>query len=155
MDWTKADIVNFFPQQFKGVLTAGLGYLYTATRDSNLRNFLNTNMLANVQNNMDYSYLFSEYWDGPFNSTLGGPKTQIGIMPLLTAAVVANRLDATTTDPTFQSSGSSSTTITIPLTSSTSVSAASSSIQDLSMMFNLKMTGLALLVVAISFSFMT
>lgn len=57
---------------FKGILTLGMAELYLARPDSNIINFLNTQLLAAVYNDLDSTWLFGEWWVGPWNSTTAG-----------------------------------------------------------------------------------
>jgi hypothetical protein len=43
----------------------GLSELYLARPDQNIYNFINTQMLTNVYNNVDPSWLFGMWWQGP------------------------------------------------------------------------------------------
>lgn len=51
--------------QFKGIFMLGLSELYLARPDENIYNFINTQMLSNVFNNVDPSWLFGMWWQGP------------------------------------------------------------------------------------------
>ncbi|KAI5480809.1 alpha-1,6-mannanase, glycoside hydrolase family 76 protein [Pseudohyphozyma bogoriensis] len=75
---------------FKGVLMMGMAELYLARPDSNLYNYINTQLLSNVFNNLDESWLFGEWWQGPWNETTAGPKTQITALAMLSAAALVN-----------------------------------------------------------------
>lgn len=51
---------------------------------------INTQMLSNAFNNLDNSWLFGQWWNGPWNVTTAGPKTQISALAMLASAVVAD-----------------------------------------------------------------
>jgi hypothetical protein len=46
----------------------GMAELYIARPDSNIYNFINTQLLSAVFNDIDDSWLFGEWWDGPVRS---------------------------------------------------------------------------------------
>ncbi|GAA6033712.1 hypothetical protein JCM8097_004394 [Rhodosporidiobolus ruineniae] len=75
---------------FKGIFLLGLSELYVARPDPNIYNFINTQLLSNVFNNVDDSWLFGMWWGGPWNETTAGPKTQINFLCLLAAAATVN-----------------------------------------------------------------
>ncbi|GAA5897852.1 hypothetical protein JCM5296_006093 [Sporobolomyces johnsonii] len=75
---------------FKGILMLGLAELYVARPDPNLYNFINTQLLTNVFNNVDDSWLFGMWWGGPWNETTAGPKTQINALCAIAAAAAVN-----------------------------------------------------------------
>ncbi|GAA6008154.1 hypothetical protein JCM10207_007047 [Rhodosporidiobolus poonsookiae] len=76
--------------QFKGILMLGLSELYIARPDPNIYSFINTQLLSNVFNNVDDSWLFGMWWGGPWNETTAGPKTQINTLCVLAAAATVN-----------------------------------------------------------------
>lgn len=43
--------------------------LYLARPDENIYNFVNTQLLSNVYNNVDDSWLFGLWWGGPVSSS--------------------------------------------------------------------------------------
>lgn len=43
----------------------GMSELYLARPDPNIYNFVNTQLLSNVYNNVDDSWLFGMWWGGP------------------------------------------------------------------------------------------
>lgn len=51
---------------------------------------INTQLLSNAFNNLDDSWLFGQWWNGPWNVTTAGPKTQISALSMLASAVVAD-----------------------------------------------------------------
>ncbi|BGP04251.1 Mannan endo-1,6-alpha-mannosidase DCW1 [Rhodotorula toruloides] len=75
---------------FKGIFLLGLAELYVARPDPNIYNFVNTQLLSNAFNNLDDTWLFGMWWDGPWNVTTAGPKTQINALCLLSAAAMIN-----------------------------------------------------------------
>ncbi|SGY38001.1 BQ5605_C003g01938 [Microbotryum silenes-dioicae] len=75
---------------FKGIFILALAELYLARPDPNIYNFINTQMLSNVFNNVDNSWLFGMWWNGPWNETTAGPKTQITALCALAAAATVN-----------------------------------------------------------------
>ncbi|KAL8293757.1 hypothetical protein RQP46_000458 [Phenoliferia psychrophenolica] len=75
---------------FKGILMMGMAELYVARPDQNIYNFVNTQLLSAVFNDVDDTWLFGEWWDGPWNETTAGPKTQANTMCLLAAAALIN-----------------------------------------------------------------
>ncbi|BGP36134.1 hypothetical protein JCM10449v2_000032 [Rhodotorula kratochvilovae] len=75
---------------FKGILLLGMSELYVARPDPNIYNFVNTQLLSNVFNNVDDSWLFGMWWGGPWNETTAGPKTQLNAICLLAAAATIN-----------------------------------------------------------------
>ncbi|GAA6000033.1 uncharacterized protein JCM10292_003591 [Rhodotorula paludigena] len=75
---------------FKGILMLGMSELYVARPDPNIYNFINTQLLSNVFNNIDETWLFGMWWGGPWNETTAGPKTQINTLCLIAAAATVN-----------------------------------------------------------------
>ncbi|KAM0793634.1 hypothetical protein ACM66B_001066 [Microbotryomycetes sp. NB124-2] len=75
---------------FKGIFMLALSELYLARPDENIYNFINTQMLSNVFNNVDDSWLFGLWWRGPWNETTAGPKTQMNALCAIAAAAVVN-----------------------------------------------------------------
>ncbi|GAA5827983.1 hypothetical protein JCM11251_005677 [Rhodosporidiobolus azoricus] len=75
---------------FKGILMLGMAELYVARPDPNIYNYINTQLLSNVFNNVDDSWLFGMWWGGPWNETTAGPKTQLNFLCLLSAAATIN-----------------------------------------------------------------
>ncbi|GAA5939289.1 hypothetical protein JCM1841_004846 [Sporobolomyces salmonicolor] len=75
---------------FKGILMLALSELYVARPDPNLYNFINTQLLTNVFNNVDDSWLFGMWWGGPWNETTAGPKTQMNTLCAIAAAATVN-----------------------------------------------------------------
>lgn len=90
---------------FKGVFMMALAELYMARADQNIYNFVNTQLLANVFNNVDNSWLFGEWWAGPWNETTAGPKTQLNALCMLASAAQVNAAHLATLDQ--------STTVTV------------------------------------------
>jgi hypothetical protein len=56
------------PSQFKGIFMLALSELYLARPDPNIYNFVNTQLLTNVFNNVDDTWLFGLWWGGPVRS---------------------------------------------------------------------------------------
>ncbi|KAK4702228.1 hypothetical protein P7C70_g3994, partial [Phenoliferia sp. Uapishka_3] len=94
---------------FKGILVMGMAELYLVRPDANIYNFINTQLLSAVFNDLDDTWLFGEWWDGPvshsaivflcrlkfspviqWNETTAGPKTQANTICLLAAAALVN-----------------------------------------------------------------
>ncbi|KAM0753209.1 Six-hairpin glycosidase [Meredithblackwellia eburnea MCA 4105] len=76
---------------FKGILMMGMAELYVARPDSNIYNFVNTQLLSVVFNDIDDTWLFGEWWNGPWNETTAGPKTQGNTLAMVSAAAMINR----------------------------------------------------------------
>lgn len=51
--------------QFKGILVMGMSELYLARPDQNIYNYINTQLLSVVWNNVDETWLFGQWWEGP------------------------------------------------------------------------------------------
>lgn len=51
--------------QFKGALVLGMAELYGARPDPVIYNYINTNLMSVVWNNIDNSWLAGPWWDGP------------------------------------------------------------------------------------------
>lgn len=75
---------------FKGIFAQGLADLYLANNDENIYNYLNTQLLSNAFRNLDSSWLYGEIWNGPWNVTTAGPKTQLCVIALMGAAARVN-----------------------------------------------------------------
>lgn len=72
--------------QFKGILMLGMSELYLARPDPNIYNFVNTQLLSNVYNNVDDSWLFGMWWGGPVrpsSSPSPSPSSPLPLLPLL------------------------------------------------------------------------
>ena len=50
---------------FKAIFMMAIAELYIARPDQNIYNFVNTQLLSNVFNNIDNTWLFGEWWGGP------------------------------------------------------------------------------------------
>lgn len=73
----------------------GLAELYVARPDPNIYNFVNTQLLSNVYNNVDDTWLFGMWWGGPvstlsyslfpppshYSSSLSCPKVATDLVP--------------------------------------------------------------------------
>ncbi|KAM0754828.1 Six-hairpin glycosidase [Meredithblackwellia eburnea MCA 4105] len=75
---------------FKSILAQNLGYYFRATSDPKIYNYLATNFMFNALYNMDNTFLFGEFWSGPFNATLANKLTQGNALGLLSAGVAVN-----------------------------------------------------------------
>ncbi|KAH8919870.1 glycoside hydrolase family 76 protein [Atractiella rhizophila] len=78
------------PILFKGIFLAGMKDLYLARPDENILNYLNTQLLSATFNDLDSTWLYGQWWSGPWNETTAGPKTQICALSLLSAAISAD-----------------------------------------------------------------
>ncbi|GAA5914096.1 hypothetical protein JCM6882_001846 [Rhodosporidiobolus microsporus] len=99
---------------FKGILMLGMAELYVARPDPNIYNFINTQLLSNVYNNVDDSWLWGMWWGGPWNETTAGPKTQINFLCLLSAAATINADYLSRVSPANSSAGDHTDQIKVP-----------------------------------------
>ncbi|GAA5935258.1 hypothetical protein JCM3775_007250 [Rhodotorula graminis] len=105
---------------FKGILMLGMSELYLARPDPNIYNFVNTQLLSNVYNNVDDSWLFGMWWGGPWNETTAGPKTQLNAICLIAAAATINA-DYLSSVGRSVSPGSATDQIAVPESTATGV----------------------------------
>ncbi|KAI5474769.1 glycoside hydrolase family 76 protein [Pseudohyphozyma bogoriensis] len=92
---------------FKAILAQNLGYLYEAAPDVVIYNYLTFNFVWNAIFNLDDTFLFGEWWGGPFNATLANQLTQGTALGLLSAGVAVQFAELNNTKqavPTFTKS---------------------------------------------------
>lgn len=65
-----------------------LGELYVARPDPNIYNYVNTNLMSVVYNNIDKSWLFGQWWEGPVSTSPQFPSRldlMLTLVPTLSA----------------------------------------------------------------------